>query len=224
VIFGHAVKVYYKDVFDKYGKLFEELGVDVNNGIGDVYSKIESLREGQKAEIEAAIQAVYQTQPELAMVDSDRGITNLHVPSDIIVDASMPAMLRSSGQMWGPDGKQKDTKAMIPDRSYAGIYQAVIDFCKEHGAFDPTTMGSVPNVGLMAQKAEEYGSHDKTFILDAAGTVRVVDASGNVLLDQAVEEGDIFRMCQVKDAPIQDWVKLAVTRARATGVPAVFWL
>ncbi|MDF5512473.1 NADP-dependent isocitrate dehydrogenase, partial [Vibrio parahaemolyticus] len=214
----------YKDVFDKYGKLFEELGVDVNNGIGDVYSKIESLPEAQKAEIEAAIQAVYQTQPELAMVDSDRGITNLHVPSDIIVDASMPAMLRSSGQMWGPDGKQKDTKAMIPDRSYAGIYQAVIDFCKEHGAFDPTTMGSVPNVGLMAQKAEEYGSHDKTFILDAAGTVRVVDASGNVLLEQAVEEGDIFRMCQVKDAPIQDWVKLAVTRARATGVPAVFWL
>ncbi|MDW1502061.1 NADP-dependent isocitrate dehydrogenase, partial [Vibrio sp. YT-19(2023)] len=178
----------------------------------------------QKEEIEAAIQAVYQTQPELAMVDSDRGITNLHVPSDIIVDASMPAMLRSSGQMWGPDGKQKDTKAMIPDRCYAGIYQAVIDFCKEHGAFDPTTMGSVPNVGLMAQKAEEYGSHDKTFILDAAGTVRVVDASGAVLLEQAVEEGDIFRMCQVKDAPIQDWVKLAVTRARATGVPAVFWL
>ncbi|MDW2127083.1 NADP-dependent isocitrate dehydrogenase, partial [Vibrio sp. 2033] len=182
------------------------------------------LPAAQKEEIEAAIQAVYQTQPELAMVDSDRGITNLHVPSDIIVDASMPAMLRSSGQMWGPDGKQKDTKAMIPDRCYAGIYQAVIDFCKEHGAFDPTTMGSVPNVGLMAQKAEEYGSHDKTFILDAAGTVRVVDASGAVLLEQAVEEGDIFRMCQVKDAPIQDWVKLAVTRARATGVPAVFWL
>ncbi|PFG45848.1 isocitrate dehydrogenase [Vibrio sp. ES.051] len=224
VIFGHAVKVYYKEVFDKYGKLFEELGVDVNNGIGDVYSKIETLPAEQKAEIEAAIQAVYQTQPELAMVDSDRGITNLHVPSDIIVDASMPAMLRSSGQMWGPDGKQKDVKAMIPDRSYAGIYQAVIDFCKEHGAFDPTTMGSVPNVGLMAQKAEEYGSHDKTFILDATGIVRVVDTAGNVLLEQAVEEGDIFRMCQVKDAPIQDWVKLAVTRARATGVPAVFWL
>jgi isocitrate dehydrogenase len=224
VIFGHAVKVYYKDVFAKYGKLFEELGVDVNNGIGDVYAKIEALPAGQKAEIEAAILAVYETQPALAMVDSDRGITNLHVPSDIIVDASMPAMLRASGQMWGPDGKQKDTKAMIPDRSYAGIYQAVIDFCKEHGAFDPTTMGSVPNVGLMAQKAEEYGSHDKTFILDAAGTVRVVDASGAVLLEQAVEEGDIFRMCQVKDAPIQDWVKLAVTRARATGVPAVFWL
>ncbi|NVJ58227.1 MAG: NADP-dependent isocitrate dehydrogenase [Vibrionaceae bacterium] len=224
VIFGHAVKVYYKDVFAKYGELFDKLGVDVNNGIGDVYSKIEALPEAQKAEIEAALQAVYETQPPLAMVDSDRGITNLHVPSDIIVDASMPAMLRSSGQMWGPDGKQKDTKALIPDRCYAGIYQAVIDFCKEHGAFDPTTMGSVPNVGLMAQKAEEYGSHDKTFILDAAGTVRVVDASGAVLLEQAVEAGDIFRMCQVKDAPIQDWVKLAVTRARATGVPAVFWL
>ncbi|MGI9915410.1 NADP-dependent isocitrate dehydrogenase [Vibrio owensii] len=224
VIFGHAVKVYYKDVFAKYGKLFEELGVDVNNGIGDVYAKIEALPAEQKAEIEAAILAVYETQPALAMVDSDRGITNLHVPSDIIVDASMPAMLRASGQMWGPDGKQKDTKAMIPDRSYAGIYQAVIDFCKEHGAFDPTTMGSVPNVGLMAQKAEEYGSHDKTFILDKAGTVRVVDASGAVLLEQEVEDGDIFRMCQVKDAPIQDWVKLAVTRARATGAPAVFWL
>ncbi|KJY83156.1 isocitrate dehydrogenase [Vibrio galatheae] len=224
VIFGHAVKVYYKDVFAKYGELFDELGVDVNNGIGDVYAKIQALPAAQKEEIEAALQAVYAVQPPLAMVDSDRGITNLHVPSDIIVDASMPAMLRSSGQMWGPDGKQKDTKAMIPDRSYAGIYQAVIDFCKENGAFDPTTMGSVPNVGLMAQKAEEYGSHDKTFILDAAGTVRVVDASGAVLLEQAVEEGDIFRMCQVKDAPIQDWVKLAVTRARATGVPAVFWL
>jgi isocitrate dehydrogenase len=224
VIFGHAVKVYYKDVFAKYGALFDKLGVDVNNGIGDVYAKIQALPAAQKEEIEAALQAVYETQPPLAMVDSDRGITNLHVPSDIIVDASMPAMLRSSGQMWGPDGKQKDTKAMIPDRCYAGIYQAVIDFCKENGAFDPTTMGSVPNVGLMAQKAEEYGSHDKTFILDAAGTVRVVDASGAVLLEQSVEEGDIFRMCQVKDAPIQDWVKLAVTRARATGAPAVFWL
>ncbi len=224
VIFGHAVKVYYKDVFAKYGDLFAELGVDVNNGIGDVYAKIEALPAEQKAEIIAAIEAVYATQPPLAMVDSDRGITNLHVPSDVIVDASMPAMLRSSGQMWGPDGKQKDTLAMIPDRSYASIYQAVIDFCKQHGAFDPTTMGSVPNVGLMAQKAEEYGSHDKTFILDAAGTVRVVAESGDVLLEQSVEQGDIFRMCQVKDAPIQDWVKLAVNRARATGVPAVFWL
>ncbi|EKO3507007.1 NADP-dependent isocitrate dehydrogenase [Vibrio fluvialis] len=224
VIFGHAVKVYYKDVFAKYGKVFEELGVDVNNGLGDVYAKIQTLPEAQRTEIEAAIQAVYETQPPLAMVDSDRGITNLHVPSDIIVDASMPAMIRSSGQMWGPDGKQKDTKAMIPDRCYSGVYQAVIEFCKENGAFDPTTMGSVPNVGLMAQKAEEYGSHDKTFILDADGAVRIVDAEGNVLLEQAVEAGDIFRMCQVKDAPIQDWVKLAVTRARASGAPAVFWL
>ncbi|MGJ7093800.1 NADP-dependent isocitrate dehydrogenase [Vibrio hannami] len=224
VIFGHAVKVYYKDVFAKYGELFEELGVDVNNGIGDVYTKIASLPADQKAEIEAALQAVYETQPPLAMVDSDRGITNLHVPSDIIVDASMPAMIRASGQMWGPDGKQKDTKAMIPDRCYAGVYQAVIEFCKENGAFDPTTMGTVPNVGLMAQKAEEYGSHDKTFILPEAGKVRVVDASGSILIEQDVEEGDIFRMCQVKDAPILDWVKLAVTRARATGAPAVFWL
>ncbi len=224
VIFGHAVKVYYKEVFDKYGELFAKLGVDVNNGLGDVYAKIASLPNAQKEEIEAAIAAVYEKQPALAMVDSDRGITNLHVPSDVIVDASMPAMLRASGQMWGPDGKQKDTKAMIPDRCYAGVYQAVIDFCKQNGAFDPTTMGSVPNVGLMAKKAEEYGSHDKTFILDAAGVVRVVNEQGTVLLEQVVEEGDIFRMCQVKDAPIQDWVKLAVTRARATGVPAVFWL
>lgn len=224
VIFGHAVKVYYKEVFDKYGEVFEKLGVDVNNGLGDVYAKIQALPQAQREEIEAALQAVYATQPPLAMVDSDRGITNLHVPSDIIVDASMPAMIRSSGQMWGPDGKQKDTKAMIPDRCYAGVYQAVIEFCKEHGAFDPTTMGSVPNVGLMAQKAEEYGSHDKTFILDADGEVRVVDAAGNVLLEQQVEAGDIFRMCQVKDAPIQDWVKLAVNRARATNTPAVFWL
>lgn len=224
VIFGHAVKVYYKAVFDKYGQLFDQLGVDVNNGLGDVYAKIQSLPEAQRAEIEAAIQAVYATQPPLAMVDSDRGITNLHVPSDVIVDASMPAMIRTSGQMWGPDGKQKDTKATIPDRCYAGVYQTVIDFCKQNGAFDPTTMGSVPNVGLMAQKAEEYGSHDKTFILDVEGVVRVIDEAGKVLLEQSVEAGDIFRMCQVKDAPIQDWVKLAVTRARASGTPAVFWL
>ncbi|MFA0441353.1 isocitrate dehydrogenase (NADP(+)) [Vibrio sp. 10N.286.49.C2] len=224
VIFGHAVKVYYKDVFAKHGALFTELGVDVRNGIGDVYAKIASLPAAQKAEIEADLEAVYETQPPLAMVDSDRGITNLHVPSDIIVDASMPAMLRSSGQMWGPDGKQQDTKALIPDRSYASIYQAVIDFCIENGAFDPTTMGSVPNVGLMAQKAEEYGSHDKTFILDDAGKVEVINSEGLTLLEQTVEVGDIFRMCQVKDAPIQDWVKLAVTRARASGVPAVFWL
>ncbi|PAR39844.1 isocitrate dehydrogenase (NADP(+)) [Vibrio metoecus] len=224
VIFGHAVKVYYKAVFDKYGQLFDQLGVDVNNGLGDVYAKIQSLPEAQRTEIEAAIQAVYATQPALAMVDSDRGITNLHVPSDVIVDASMPAMIRTSGQMWGPDGKQKDTKATIPDRCYAGVYQTVIDFCKQNGAFDPTTMGSVPNVGLMAQKAEEYGSHDKTFILDAEGVVRVIDEAGKVLLEQTVEAGDIFRMCQVKDAPIQDWVKLAVTRARASGTPAIFWL
>ncbi|WED27891.1 NADP-dependent isocitrate dehydrogenase [Vibrio sp. DW001] len=224
VIFGYAVKVYFKAVFEKYGQLFDELGVDVNNGIGDVYAKIQDLPQAQKEEIEAAIQSVYDIQPPLAMVDSDRGITNLHVPSDVIVDASMPAMIRASGQMWGPDGKQKDTKAMIPDRCYAGVYQTVIDFCKENGAFDPTTMGSVPNVGLMAQKAEEYGSHDKTFVIQEAGTVNVVNTSGVVLMEQAVEEGDIFRMCQVKDAPIQDWVKLAVTRARATGVPAIFWL
>ncbi|WCE28575.1 NADP-dependent isocitrate dehydrogenase [Vibrio sp. SCSIO 43137] len=224
VIFGHAVKVYYKEVFEQYGELFDELGVDVNNGIGDVYTKIQALPAEKKEEIEAALLKVYETQPALAMVDSDRGITNLHVPSDIIVDASMPAMIRASGQMWGPDGKQKDTKAMIPDRCYAGVYQAVIEFCKENGAFDPTTMGSVPNVGLMAQKAEEYGSHDKTFILQSAGIIEVTDTQGNVLLSQSVEEGDIFRMCQVKDAPIQDWVKLAVTRARATGAPAVFWL
>ena len=224
VIFGYAVKVYFKDVFDKYADLFTQLGVDVNNGFGDVYAKIQTLPDAKRKEIEDAIAAVYQAQPELAMVDSDRGITNLHVPSDVIVDASMPAMIRSSGQMWGPDGKQKDTKALIPDRCYAGVYQTTIDFCKEHGAFDPTTMGSVPNVGLMAQKAEEYGSHDKTFILDAAGEVQIVDAEGQVLLKQPVEAGDIFRMCQVKDAPIQDWVKLAVNRARASQTPAIFWL
>lgn len=224
VIFGYAVKVFYKDVFAKYGNLFDELGVDVNNGIGDVYSKIENLPADQKQEIEQALEAVYATRPALAMVDSDRGITNLHVPSDVIVDASMPAMLRSSGKMWNSDGQLQDTKAMIPDRSYAGVYQAVIDFCKKNGAFDPTTMGSVPNVGLMAQKAEEYGSHDKTFVAKKAGVVRVIDDKDTVLLEQDVQEGDLFRMCQVKDAPIQDWVKLAVTRARDAGVPAVFWL
>ena len=224
VIFGHAVKVYYKEVFEQYGELFDQLGVDVNNGIGDVYAKIATLPSEKQDEIKAALEKVYETQPPLAMVDSDRGITNLHVPSDVIVDASMPAMIRSSGQMWGPDGKQKDTKAMIPDRCYAGVYQAVIEFCKKNGAFDPTTMGSVPNVGLMAQKAEEYGSHDKTFILPEAGVIKAIDAKGNVLLEQKVEQGDIFRMCQVKDAPIRDWVKLAVNRAKATGVPAVFWL
>ncbi|MCM8530486.1 MAG: NADP-dependent isocitrate dehydrogenase [Lentisphaeraceae bacterium] len=223
-IFGAVVKVFYKDVFAKYADTFEKLGVDANNGLGDVYAKITSLPADEKAEIEAAIEAVYANSPDLAMVDSDKGITNLHVPSDVIIDASMPAMIRTSGQMWNKAGKSQDTKAVIPDRSYAGIYQATIDFCKKNGAFDPTTMGSVPNVGLMAKKAEEYGSHDKTFQLGAKGSVRVVDASGTVLIEQTVGAGDIFRMCQVKDAPIQDWVKLAVSRARATGVPAVFWL
>ncbi len=224
VIFGYAVKVFYSDVFEKHAEIFEQLGVDANNGIGDVYSKISRLPSDKQAEIEADLAEVFSNRPELAMVDSDNGITNLHVPSDIIVDASMPAMLRSSGQMWGPDGKLKDTKAMIPDRCYAGVYQAVIDFCQEHGAFDPTTMGTVPNVGLMAQKAEEYGSHDKTFVQDDAGTVRVVDALGTTLLEHNVEVGDLWRMCQAKDLPIQDWVKLAITRARASGMPAVFWL
>jgi isocitrate dehydrogenase len=224
IIFGQAVKVYYRDVFAKYHDLFDELGVDANNGVGDVYAKIASLPEAQQAAIKADLEAVYQDRPAMAMVDSDRGITNLHVPSDIIIDASMPAMIRSSGQMWGPDGALHDTKAVIPDRSYAGIYQQVVEFCKQNGAFDPTTMGSVPNVGLMAQKAEEYGSHDKTFHLPASGSVAVVDAAGNTLLEHRVQKGDIWRMCQTKDAPIRDWVKLAVNRARATGVPAVFWL
>ncbi|MHA2937407.1 NADP-dependent isocitrate dehydrogenase [Vibrio sp. RC27] len=224
VIFGYVVKVFYKEVFEKYADLFEELGVDANNGLGDVYSKIASLPDDKREEIEAAILATYSQRPELAMVDSDRGITNLHVPSDVIVDASMPAMIRSSGQMWGPDGKLKDTKALIPDRCYAGVYQSTIDFCRENGAFDPTTMGTVPNVGLMAQKAEEYGSHDKTFILDEDGTIQIVNSKGEVLLEQAVESGDIFRMSQVKDAPIQDWVKLAVSRARLSETPAIFWL
>ena len=225
IIFGHAVKVYYKDVFAKHAATFEQLGVDVNNGIGDVYAKIDRLPAEQKAEIEADLQAVYQTQPPLAMVDSDRGITNLHVPSDIIIDASMPAALRASGQMWGPDGKQKDTKFMIPDRNYAGVFQAVVDYCRENGAFNPTTMGTVPNVGLMAKKAEEYGSHDKTFVAPGTGVIRSVNiATGDELLSQDVEEGDIFRMCQTKDAPIQDWVKLAVTRSRLSNTPAVFWL
>ena len=224
VIFGYAVRVFYADVFAKHGATFDQIGVDVNNGLGDVYAKIASLAPEQREEIEADIQAVYATRPDMAMVDSDRGITNLHVPSDVIIDASMPAALRASGQMWGPDGKQKDTKFMIPDRNYAGVFQSVVTYCKANGAFDPRTMGTVPNVGLMAQKAEEYGSHDKTFILSQAGTVNVVDAQGNVLMSHAVEEGDIWRMCQTKDIPIQDWVKLAVTRARATNVPAIFWL
>ena len=224
VIFGHAVSVFYKDVFAKHGATFAELGVDVNNGLGDIYAKIEQLPADQKAAIEADIEAVYATRPDMAMVDSDRGITNLHVPSDVIIDASMPAALRASGQMWGPDGKQKDTKFMIPDRNYAGVFQSVVDYCKANGAFNPTTMGTVPNVGLMAQKAEEYGSHDKTFILPADGKVNVLAENGDVLMSHDVEEGDIWRMCQTKDIPIQDWVKLAVTRARATNTPAVFWL
>jgi len=224
IIFGHVVKVFYQAVFEKYQALFDQLGVDVNNGLGDIYNKIVNLDEQQQAEIRADIEAVYADQPDIAMVDSDKGITNLHVPSDVIVDASMPAMIRSSGQMWNKDGEQQDTKAIIPDRCYAGIYQKTIDFCKRHGAFDPTTMGSVPNVGLMAQKAEEYGSHDKTFEVPSQGTMRVVDTAGNVLIEHAVEAGDIWRMCQVKDLPIQDWVKLAVNRSRLSATPAVFWL
>ena len=224
IMFGHAVTVFFASVFEKHAELFAELGVDANNGLGDVYAKIAGLPEAKQAEIEADIQSVYDQRPELAMVDSDKGITNLHVPSDVIIDASMPAALRTSGQMWGPDGELHDTKAMIPDRSYAGIYQEVISFCKENGAFDVPTMGSVSNVGLMAQKAEEYGSHDKTFEIPANGTVRVIDASGRTLLEHAVATGDIWRMCQTRDLPIQDWVKLAVNRARATGTPAIFWL
>lgn len=224
IIFGHAVKVFYKDVFNKYADVFESLAVDANNGIGDVYSKLEYLPTERKAEITAALAACYEHRPALAMVNSDKGVTNLHVPSDIIIDASMPAMIRSSGQMWGPNGELKDTKAVIPDRCYAGVYQTTIEFCKAHGAFDPTTMGSVPNVGLMAQKAEEYGSHDKTFEISSPGTIQVVDTDASVLMEHEVEAGDIYRMCQVKDAPVQDWVKLAVSRARATGIPAIFWL
>ncbi len=224
IIFGHAVSVYFKDVFEKHAEVFEKIGVDTRNGLGDVYAKIVSLPEDQRKVIEDDILAVYKTRPELAMVNSDKGITNLHVPSDVIVDASMPAALRSSGKMWGTDNKLHDTKAMIPDRCYAGIYQEVFVFCKKHGAFDVSTMGNVSNVGLMAQKAEEYGSHDKTFQISKKGTVKVTDASGNVLLEHEVEVGDIWRMCQTKDLPIQDWVKLAVKRAKATGQPAIFWL
>ena len=225
VMFGHAVTVFFKPVFDKHAETFKALGVNPNNGLGDVYAKIQKLSADKKAEIEADIQAVYAIRPALAMVDSDKGITNLHAPNDIIVDASMPVVIRESGQMWGPDGKLHETKAMIPDRCYATTYKTIIEDCKEHGAFDPATMGSVPNVGLMAQKAEEYGSHDKTFIAPSAGTIRVVDeSSGATLLEQAVEEGDIFRSCQAKDIPVRDWVKLAIRRARATGAPAVFWL
>ncbi|AOE49972.1 NADP-dependent isocitrate dehydrogenase [Kangiella sediminilitoris] len=224
IIFGHAVKVFFKEVFAKHAATLEKIGVNVNNGFGNLVSSLDKLSQEEREDIEADIKAVYEKNPELAMVDSDNGITNLHVPSDVIIDASMPAMIRNSGQMWGPDGGTKDTLAVIPDSSYSGVYKATIDFCKENGAFDPTTMGTVPNVGLMAQKAEEYGSHDKTFEITGNGSVRVVDSAGNTLLEHQVEEGDIWRMCQVKDAPIQDWVKLAVNRARLSDTPAVFWL
>ncbi len=224
IIFGHCVKVFYKPVLEKHADALAEVGFDANNGIGDLYAKLDKLPAAAKAEIEADLAAGYEAAPDLAMVDSDKGITNLHVPSDIIIDASMPAAIRASGQMWNKAGQQQDTNFIIPDRCYAGVYAETVEFCKQHGAFDPATMGTVPNVGLMAQKAEEYGSHDKTFEVPAAGTVRIVDAEGRVLLSHEVEQGDIWRACQVKDAPIQDWVKLAVTRARATGVPAVFWL
>lgn len=224
IIFGHAVRVYFKDVFDKYGDVLDELDVDVDNGFGDLLEKIEELPDAQKQEILADIDKVYAKGPDLAMVNSDEGITSLHVPSDIIIDASMPAMIRNSGKMWNSIGKTQDTKAVIPDSSYAGIYQVVIDFCKKHGAFDPTTMGTVPNVGLMAQKADEYGSHDKTFEIEGEGLVRIVKENGDVLIEHTVDEGDIWRMCQAKDAPIQDWIQLAVKRAKATNVPAVFWM
>jgi isocitrate dehydrogenase len=224
IIFGHGVSVFFKDVFEKHADTLFGLGVDVSNGLGDLYASIESLPAEKKAEIEADIAAVYEDAPSIAMVDSDRGITNLHVPSDVIIDASMPAAIRSSGQMWNKDGELQDTNFVIPDRCYSGVYAAAVEFCKKNGAFDPTTMGTVPNVGLMAQKAEEYGSHDKTFKIPTAGTVRVIDAAGKVLFEHEVEEGDIWRACQVKDAPIRDWVKLAVTRARASGEPAIFWL
>ncbi|WP_289045212.1 NADP-dependent isocitrate dehydrogenase [uncultured Olleya sp.] len=224
IIFGHAVRVFFKDVFAKHSETFEKIGVDVNNGFGNLLSNLNELPEAERNTILADIDAAFKANPSLAMVDSDKGITNLHVPSDVIIDASMPAMIRNSGQMWNADGQSQDTKAVIPDSSYAGIYTATIDFCKEHGAFDPTTMGTVPNVGLMAQKAEEYGSHDKTFEISTDGKVQVIDADGKVLIEHTVETGDIWRMCQVKDAPIQDWVKLAVTRAKASQTPAVFWL
>ncbi|MCH2233955.1 MAG: NADP-dependent isocitrate dehydrogenase [Crocinitomicaceae bacterium] len=224
IIFGHAVKTYFKDLFEKHADTFREIGVEENNGFGDVITKIQFLDAEKKAEIKADIKACIEAGPDLAMVNSDKGITNLHVPSDVIIDASMPAMIRTSGRMWNKYGELQDTKAVIPDSSYAGLYQVVFDFCKTHGAFDPRTMGTVPNVGLMAQKAEEYGSHDKTFEIAEPGTVKVIDEEGNTLMSHEVNEGDIWRMCQVKDLPIQDWVKLAVTRVKATGWPAVFWL
>ena len=224
IVFGHAVTVFYKEVFAKHGELFAELGVNPNNGLSSVYEKIESLPRSQREEILEDIHACYEHRPELAMVDSLKGITNLHVPSDVIVDASMPAMIRNGGTMWGPDGKAKDTKAVMPESTYSTIYQEMINFCKTNGAFDPTTMGTVPNVGLMAKKAEEYGSHDKTFELEADGTMRIVDAGGTVLIQHEVEQGDIWRACQTKDEAVRDWVKLAVTRARQSDTPAIFWL
>ena len=224
IMFGHAVLEFFQPVFEKHAALFAELGVDVNNGAGDMFAKVATLPQAKQDAVLADVKACYAARPALAMVNSDKGITNLHVPSDVIIDASMPAMIRSSGQMWGPDGKLKDTKAMIPDRCYAGVYQETIDFCKKNGAFDPRTMGSVPNVGLMAQKAEEYGSHDKTFEIAADGKVQVLNSKGEVVFEHVVEQGDIWRMCQVKDAPIRDWVKLAVNRARLSNTPAVFWL
>jgi isocitrate dehydrogenase len=224
IIFGHGVRAFFKELFTKHGETFNQLGVDVNNGFGNLISKLGELSADKKAEIEADILAAYQNGPAIAMVNSDKGITNLHVPSDVIIDASMPAMIRTSGQMWDAKGKQQDTKAVIPDSSYAGIYEATIDFCKKNGAFDPTTMGTVPNIGLMAQKAEEYGSHDKTFEIKSDGIVRVINANDETLIEHNVASGDIWRMCQVKDAPIQDWVKLAVNRAKATNIPTIFWL
>ena len=224
IIFGHAVRIFFKDLFEKHGNTFEEIGVDVNNGFGNLLNNLEELTEEKRNEVLEDIEGIYKENPDLAMVNSDKGITNLHVPSDVIIDASMPAMIRTSGQMWNKNGKQQDTKAIIPDSSYASLYQVTIDFCKENGAFDPTTMGTVPNVGLMAKKAEEYGSHDKTFEIPKNGKVQVMDENNNILMEHIVEEGDIWRMCQTKDAPIKDWVKLAVTRARATNTPAVFWL
>ncbi len=224
IVFGHAVRVFYREVFEKYGELFEQLGVNPNNGMASVYDKIKTLPQSQQEEIEEAIHACYEHRPEMAMVDSVKGITNLHIPSDVIVDASMPAMIRNSGKMWGRDGKTKDTKAVMPESTYARIYQEMINFCKTNGAFDPTTMGSVPNVGLMAMKAEEYGSHDKTFEMKQDGTMRVVKSDGTVLMQHDVEKGDIWRACQTKDAAVRDWVKLAVTRSRQSDTPAIFWL
>ena len=224
ILFGHAVKAYFAEVFEKHGAALEKAGANPNNGLGNVLAQIAKLPKEQTELIEADIRAAFENGPDLAMVDSDRGITNLHVPSDVIIDASMPAMIRTSGKMWNKEGKAQDTKAVIPDRSYAGIYQATIEDCIQHGALDPKTMGSVSNVGLMAQKAEEYGSHDKTFEIPSNGTVSIIDSEGEILMEHGVEKGDVFRMCQAKDAPIQDWVKLAVSRARATGNPAVFWL